>query len=108
MSSYQDAVCMVSTGTTAGWGQVVIPTDNKAKTGLGFSSAFSKDTKKGKGVCSLQNTFHSGGFLHPIPQEVDVIDGTNSQGDLSDPEEEWKSYLNDIGYASPEEVYTPS
>ena len=57
---------------------------------------------------SLQNTFHSGGFLHPIPQEVDVINRTNNQEDSSDPEEEWKSYLNDTGYASQEEVYTPS
>ena len=100
MSSYNNVVRMIGNGTTAGWGQVVIPTDNKAKTGLGFSSAFSKDTQKDKGSCSLQSTFHSGGFLHPIPQEVDVIDGTNNQGDLSDPEEEWKSYLNDTGYAS--------
>ena len=79
MSSYRDAVRMVSTGATAGWGQVVIPTDNKDKAELGFSSAFSKDMKKDKGSCSLQNTFHSGGFLHPIPQEVDVIDEINNQ-----------------------------
>ena len=79
MSSYRDTMHMVNTGTTAGWGQVVIPTDDKDKTGLDFSSTFSKDIKKDKGSCSLQNTFHSGGFLHPIPQEIDAIDGINDQ-----------------------------
>ena len=91
MSSYRDTMRMVNTGTTAGWGQVVIPTDNKDKTGLGFSSEMKKD----KGSCSLQNTFHSGGFLHPIPQEIDAIDGINDQESSPNREDEWKSYLND-------------
>ena len=64
--------------------------------------------KKDKGSCSLQSTFHSGGFLHPIPQEVGVIDQVNNQEGLPDPNDEWKSYFNDTGYISQEEVYTPS
>ena len=48
----------------------------------------------------IQDIFRSGGFVHPIPQEVDTIDGKNIEDDSSDPEKEWKSYLNDSRYIS--------
>ena len=107
ISSYKDAVQIVKDGTTTGWGQVVTPVNNETRTGLGFSPVLSKFPKKDETLRTLKEVFHNGGFLNPVLQEVNVLIEENTEGELSDSEEEWKSYLNDSGYISQEELYTP-
>ncbi|XP_058740943.1 uncharacterized protein LOC131613274, partial [Vicia villosa] len=108
ISSYKEAVKVVKDGTTTGWGQVVIPTKNETRAGLGCSPTFSNCTKKDETLRPIKETFHSGGFLNPIPQEVNVLIEECIEEGLPDPEEEWKCYLNDSGYISQEEPYPPS
>jgi hypothetical protein len=67
----------------------------------------SKFTKKDETLRTLKEVFHNGGFLNPVLQEVNVLSKENTEEELSDSEEEWKSYLNDSGYISQEELYTP-
>ena len=107
ISSYKDAVPIVKDGTATGWGQVVIPVNNEAITGLGFSPVLSEFTKKDETLHPIKEVFHNGGFLNPVPQEVNVLSEENTEESLSDSEEEWKSYLKDSGYISQEEPYTP-
>ena len=107
ISSYKDAIQIVKDGTAIGWGQVVIPVNNETRTGLGFSLVLSKFTKKDETFRPIKEVFHNGGFLNPVPQEVNVLSEENTEESLSDSEEEWKSYLNDSGYISQEEPYSP-
>src|SRR4051812_32372227 len=107
ISSYKEAVKVVKNGATTGWGQVVIPTKNETRAGLGCLPTFSNYTKKDETLRPIKETFISGGFLNPIPQEVNVLIEECIEEDLPDPEEEWKCYLNDSGYISQEEPYAP-
>lgn len=66
ISSYKDSIKVVKDDTTNGWGQIEISTNNKDKTGVGFSPASSKSSQKDKIDRPIQETFHNGGFLLPI------------------------------------------
>src|SRR4051812_45418672 len=101
ISSYKEAVKVVKDGTSTGWGQVVIPTKNETRAGLGCSPTFSSCTKKDETLRPIKETFIT------IPQEVNVLIEECIEESLPDAKEEWKCYLNDSGYISQEEQYAP-
>ena len=69
---------------TKGWGHAVVPIDNKAREGLGFSPIIARPAKKDKDIRPIQDFFHNGGVLHPISQEVHTVEENDS--DSSDEE----------------------
>src|ERR1051325_11080730 len=107
ISSYKEAAQMVKDGNTAGWGQVIKPINNETKSGLGFAPVFPKDNQMDETLRPIRELFHSGGFLNPILQEVNVLTDDGDEDDLSR-YEEWSTYLNSPEYVSQEESYAPT
>ena len=85
---------------------MINPVNNETKTGLGFAPVLSKANERDETLRPIKEVFHSGGFLNPIPQEVNVLVDEGNEENLSG-SEEWKTYLNNSGYMSQEEPYTP-
>src|ERR1051325_9423380 len=98
---------MVKDGNVEGWGQVIKPVINETKAGLGFTPVFSKDKKKDEAFPPIKEVFHSGGFLNPVPQEVNVVTIKEDEDDFPE-SEEWSTYLNSPEYVSQEELYAPT
>src|ERR1051325_6797007 len=98
---------MVKDGNTQGWGRVIKPVKNGTKAGLGFTPIFSKDKQKDETLRPIKEVFSSGGFLNPIPQEVNVVTIEEDENDPSE-SEEWSTYLNSPEYVSQEETYAPT
>ena len=84
ISSYKDALQAMESKDTKGWGQVLVPIDNKAREGLGFSPIIVRPAKKDNDIRPIQDFFRSRGFLHPISQEVHTVEENDS--DSSDEE----------------------
>ena len=82
----------------------MVPIDNKARKGLGFYPIIARPAKKDKSIRLIHDFFHSGGFLHPISQEVHTIEESDSDSF----DEEWETYYSNEGYMSQEERYRPS
>src|ERR1051325_3844820 len=106
ISSYKEATQIVKNGAAAGWGQVINPVNNETKTGLGFAPVLSKANERDETLRPIKKVFHNGGFLNPIPQEVNVLVDEGNEDNLSG-SEEWKTYLNNSKYVSQEESHTP-
>jgi hypothetical protein len=87
ISSYKEATQIVKNGNAAGWGQVINPINNETKTGLGFAPVLPKANKRDETFHPIKEVFHSGGFLNPIPQEVNVLVDEGNEDNLSGSEE---------------------
>ncbi|KAI5421721.1 hypothetical protein KIW84_045230 [Lathyrus oleraceus] len=115
ISSYKDAHQVVNSGSTKGWGKVVILVDNKTREGLGFSPVSTKATKKNEVIRPTQEVFHNGDFIHPTLPEVNAITEDDSEDYIPDDftdgssivAEDWEPYLEDPGYQSPEDAHVP-
>src|ERR1051325_3796098 len=106
ISSYKEAAQIVKDGNAEGWGQVIKPVNNETKAGLGFAPVFPKDKQRDEALRPIKEVFHSGGFLNPVLQEVNVITIEGDKDNLSG-SEEWSTYLNSPEYVSQEESYAP-
>ncbi|XP_058770183.1 uncharacterized protein LOC131643835 [Vicia villosa] len=83
ISSLKDARQVVQDGSAVGWGQVLSPPDNKFREGLGFSPTSARYSKQDTVTRPMQEIFHSGGFDHPTPPEVDAVIENDSEEDSS-------------------------
>src|ERR1044072_7580517 len=87
ISSYKEAAQIVKNGNAEGWGQVFKTVKNETKAELGFAPVFSKDKQKDEALCPIKEVFHSGGFLNPVLQEVNVVTVEDDEDDIYGSEE---------------------
>lgn len=73
---------------------------NKHREGLGFSHTSKKIAEGSRSVCSIKETFHSGGFINPTWLEVSTI--------TEDDDSTWEPYCDDPEYdLEAEDAYVP-
>src|ERR1051325_5955899 len=87
ISFYKEAVQIVKNSNVAGWGQVINPVNNETKTGLGFAPVFPRANERDETLRPIKEVFHSGGFLNPILQEVNVLIDEGNEDNLFESEE---------------------
>src|ERR1044072_5677673 len=104
ISSYKEAAQIVKDGNAEGWGRVIKPVNKETKAGLGFAPVFPNDKQRDEALRPIKEVFHSGGFLNPVLQEVNILTIEGDEDNLSG-SEEWSSYLNSPEYVSQEESY---
>jgi hypothetical protein len=61
----KDAQKVVQSGLSTGWGQVVTLPENNHHEGLGFSPSSAKAVGPNVAIKTLEETFHSAGFIYP-------------------------------------------
>ncbi|XP_058733279.1 uncharacterized protein LOC131604881 [Vicia villosa] len=83
ISSLKDARQVVQDGSAIGWGQVLSLPNNTFREGLGFSPTSTRYSKQDIVTRRMQEIFHSGGFDHPTPPEVDAIIENDAEEDSS-------------------------
>jgi hypothetical protein len=73
ISSLKDAQKVVESGLSIGWGQVVTLSGNNHHEGLGFSPSSAKANGSSVAIKTIEETFHSVGFIYSPSSEVNVI-----------------------------------
>ncbi|KAK2456555.1 hypothetical protein QL285_003914 [Trifolium repens] len=65
ISSLKEAQKVVHSGLSTGWGQVVTLPKNNHREGLGFSHSSAKTVGPNVAIKTINETFHSAGFIYP-------------------------------------------
>ncbi|KAK2450451.1 hypothetical protein QL285_009567 [Trifolium repens] len=72
ISSLKDAQEVIQSGLSTGWGQVVTLPENNHGEGLGFYSSSAKDIGSNLAMKTVNETFHSAGFINPSSSEAET------------------------------------
>jgi hypothetical protein len=68
----KDAQKVVQSGLSTGWGQVVTLPENNHHEGLGFSPSSAKAVGPNVAIKTLEETFHSAGFIYPSSSKAKI------------------------------------
>jgi hypothetical protein len=72
ISSLKDAQKVVQSGLSTGWGRVVTLPENHHREGLGFSPLSAKAIGSDVAVKTINEIFHSAGFMHPSSSKAET------------------------------------
>ncbi|KAK2376047.1 hypothetical protein QL285_076885 [Trifolium repens] len=72
ISSLKDARKVIQSGLSTGWGRVVTLPENHHHEGLGFSPSSTKVVGPNVAIKTINEIFHSAGFLHPSSSEAET------------------------------------
>jgi hypothetical protein len=72
ISSLKDAQKVIQSGLSTGWGQVVTLPENNHHEGLGFSPSSAKIVGLNVGIKTINEIFHSAGFMHPSSSKAET------------------------------------
>jgi hypothetical protein len=72
ISSLKDVQKVIQSGSSTGWGQVVTLPENNHHEGLGFSPSFAKTVGPNVAIKTINEIFHSAGFMHPSSSEAET------------------------------------
>ncbi|KAK2417741.1 hypothetical protein QL285_016252 [Trifolium repens] len=72
ISSLKDAQEIIQSGLSTGWGQVVTLPESNHHEGLGFSPSSAKVVGPDLAIKTINEIFHSAGFMHPSSSEAET------------------------------------
>ena len=70
ISSLKDAQKVIQSGLSTGWGQTVTLPENNHREGLGFYPSSAKAVGPNGAIKTLEEIFHSAGFIYPSSSEA--------------------------------------